>query len=85
MRAVQRRPASRWSTLGPALLTVLAARCWSWLALTVPNRLEDMEPGAFVRLPVEAIVFLAVVLALPPRFSRRAQRSWPSSPASCSA
>ncbi len=67
MRAVQRRPGSRWSTLGPALLTVLAA-VLILLALTVPNRLEDMEPGAFVRLPVEAIVYLALVLALPPRF-----------------
>ena len=69
MRAVQRRPASRWSTLAPALLTVLAALL-ILLALTVPNRLEDMEPGALVRLPVEAIVYLAIVLALPPRFSR---------------
>ena len=67
MRAVQRRPASRWSTLGPALLTVLAV-VLILLALTVPNRLEDVEPGAFVRLPVEAIVYLALVLALPPRF-----------------
>ena len=37
------------------------------LVLTVPNRLEDVRPGAFVRLPVEVIVYLAVVLALPPR------------------
>ena len=67
MRAVQRRPASRWSTLGPALLTVLAALL-ILLALTLPNRLADVEPGAFVRLPVEAIVYPALVLALPPRF-----------------
>jgi len=68
VRAVQRRPTSRWSTLATTLLTVLAAGL-VWLALTFPNRLEDMEPGAFVRLPLEAIVFLAIVLALPPRLS----------------
>jgi len=66
---VQRRPGSRWSTLGPALLTAMAA-VLVLLALTVPNRLEDMAPGAFVRLPAEAIVYAAVVLALPPRFVR---------------
>ena len=69
MRVVQRRPASRWSTLTATVLTVLAA-VLVWTALTFPNRLEAMEPGAFVRLPVEAIVFLAIVLALPPRLSR---------------
>ncbi|HEX5772002.1 MAG TPA: sulfatase-like hydrolase/transferase [Nocardioidaceae bacterium] len=36
----------------------------------MPNRLEDMEPGAFVRLPVEAIVYLAIVLAVPPHLGR---------------
>ena len=55
--------------LGPASLTALAA-VLVLLALNAPNRLEDMEPSAFVRLPGEAIVFLAIVLALPPRFSR---------------
>jgi hypothetical protein len=39
------------------------------LALTVPHRLEDIRPDAFVRLPVEAVVFLAIVLALPPSLS----------------
>lgn len=66
---VQRRPASRWSTLGPALLTALSV-VLVLLTLTVPNRLEDMEPGAFVRLPVEAIVYLAIVLAVPPHLGR---------------
>ena len=69
MPTVQRRPGSRWSTLGPALLTALAALL-VLLALAAPNRLEDMEPGAFVRLPVEAILFAAIVLALPPRLDR---------------
>jgi hypothetical protein len=49
--------------VGPWVLTGLAALL-VLLALTVPNRLEDMTPGAFVRLPVEAIVYLAIVLAV---------------------
>ena len=69
MRAVQRRPASRWWTLAPALLTVLAC-VLVWLALTLPNRLEHIETSAFLRLPVEAIVYVAIVLALPPRLVR---------------
>lgn len=51
------------------LLTALAAAL-VLLMLTVPNTLEDMEPAAFVRLPVEAIVYLAIVLAVPPRLGR---------------
>ena len=52
MRAVQSRPASRWSTLGAALLTALAA-VLVLITLTGPNRLEDMEPGAFLPRPLE--------------------------------
>jgi hypothetical protein len=51
------------------VLTVLAAVLVVG-ALTVPRRLEDMGTIAFLRLPVEAIVYVAVVLALPPRFRR---------------
>ena len=69
MRAVQRRPASRWSTLAPALMTVLSCLL-VWLALTLPNRLEHVETSAFLRLPVEAIVYVAIVLALPPQLVR---------------
>lgn len=56
----------RWATLGRVLLTALAALL-VLLTLTGPNRLEDMRPGAFVQLPAEAIVYLAIVLALPLR------------------
>jgi hypothetical protein len=44
----------------PSLLAVMLVL----LVLTVPHRLEDLGPGAFVRLPVEAVVYLATVLAL---------------------
>jgi len=37
-------------------------------ALILPERLEQLDLRAFVRLPLEAIVYLAIVLALPGRF-----------------
>ena len=52
-----------WALTGLAALVVV-------LALTTPNRLQDVEPAAFVRLPLEALVYLAVVLALPPSLGR---------------
>jgi hypothetical protein len=66
---VQHHPVMRWSTLGRASATALAAGL-VLLTLTVPSRLEDMGLGAFVRLPLEAIVYLAIVLAVPPHLAR---------------
>jgi hypothetical protein len=40
------------------------------VALNAPTRLRDFEPVTFLRLPLEALVFLAVVLALPARLSK---------------
>ncbi len=40
------------------------------LTLAMPNDLEDLEPDAFVLLPLEPIVYLAVVLVLPDRYRR---------------
>lgn len=40
------------------------------VALVAPTRVEDMTPAAFLRLPVELLVLLAVVLALPDRMGR---------------
>jgi hypothetical protein len=51
------------------VLTVLAAAL-VLLVLTTPDRLEEMHPTAFLRLPLEVVVFLAVVLAIPPRLRR---------------
>ena len=59
---VQRRATS-------AALTVLALAV-VLVALTVPDRLEDLAPGVFLRLPVELLGLLAVVLALPDRLAR---------------
>jgi hypothetical protein len=50
-------------------LTVLAV-VLVVVVLTVPTRLDELTPTAFVRLPVELLVLLAVVLALPDRLAR---------------
>jgi len=52
-------------------LTVLAVLL-VMLVLTAPNglRLAEVEPLVFLRVPVEALVLVAVVLALPPRLDR---------------
>ena len=45
---------------GAAVLLVL-------VALTFPDRLDQLHPSAFLRLPVEALVYLVVVLLIPAR------------------
>ena len=50
------------------LLTVLAVAL-VWFALTGPDRASDLGPSVFARLPLEALVLVALVLALP-RFRR---------------
>ena len=60
MQTVQRRGARS------ALFTLLALGLVV-LALLAPNDVEDMTPLAFLRLPVELLVLLAVVLLLPDR------------------
>jgi hypothetical protein len=69
VRMVQRDPGLGWRAVGARFLTVLAGLL-VLLALTTPNRLQELEPAAFVRLPLEALVYLAVVLALPPSLGR---------------
>ncbi len=54
---------------GTWVLTTLAALL-VLLALTAPHRVQDLAPTTFLRLPIEALVFLGVVLALPPRLGR---------------
>ncbi len=38
-----------------------------WVILVAPNRLEEFAPAAFARLPLEALGFAALTLALPRR------------------
>ena len=56
----------RLRTFLAATVTVLAALL-VWVALTTPNRLFELHPAAFVRLPVEALVYVALVLVVPAR------------------
>ena len=62
MQTVQRRRARS----GPLTLLALGLVV---LALLAPNHLEDMTPAAFLRLPVELLVLIALVLALPDRLA----------------
>jgi len=62
--AGRRTAASRDPDRGGAVLVTLLAVVVVWLALIAPNQPWRLTPGAFVRLPLEAvaIVLLAVVL-----------------------
>ncbi|HYN94007.1 MAG TPA: sulfatase, partial [Pilimelia sp.] len=48
------------------VVTALAVLLVLW-ALVAPNELERLTPGAFVRLPLEALLGVALALALPAR------------------
>jgi hypothetical protein len=52
-----------WATTALAGAVVVAA-------LVLPNRLERLTPGNFVAIPLEGLVGVALVLALPPRWRR---------------
>jgi hypothetical protein len=56
----------RLGTTGAVAATVLAV-VLVWVALTTPDRLDQVGPVAFVRLPVEALVYVALVLLVPAR------------------
>ncbi len=59
-------------------LTVVACAV-VWLALVVPNDLERLTPGWFLRIPVEGLLLVALALALRPL-----ARAWrPGCSASC--
>ena len=59
----------RWRGLGAAGLTLLALGL-VLVVLTAPDRLDEMSPRAFLRLPVELVVLVALLLALPDRARR---------------
>lgn len=69
MRTVRRGPSPRARAVGAWVLTGLATLL-VLLALNLPSRLQRVEPAVFLRLPLEALAYLAVVLALPPRLAR---------------
>ena len=65
------RPVHRTFTGGRgvsvARLRTAAAAVLVWCALVAPDRLALLTPGAFVRLPLEGLLALAVLLLLPRR------------------
>jgi hypothetical protein len=61
--------ASRWAqvrAVGGVVLTVVAFLI-VWLGLVVPNQLSQFTLAAFIRIPVEGLVLVAVGLLLPAR------------------
>jgi phosphatidylglycerophosphate synthase len=65
---VKDRRAARTAVDGA--VTVLAGLL-VWVALIAPNQIERFSPGAFVRIPLEGLLVVAVCLVLPP-WARRA-------------
>ena len=59
----------RWRGLAATSLTLLALGL-VLVVLTAPDRLDEMSPSAFLRLPVELVVLVALLLALPDRARR---------------
>jgi hypothetical protein len=62
-----RRP--RWRTVAAWSATVLASLL-VLAALILPTRLSQVTPGAFLRIPVEGLLGVALVLVLPARARR---------------
>ena len=57
------RAAAAWVITALAVLLV-------WVSLTFPDQLSRFRPGAFLRLPVEALILVALGLVLPRRLRR---------------
>lgn len=60
---------SGFRTAAAWVVTVLACLL-VWFALVAPNELGRLTPGPFVRIPLEALLFVGAVLLLPPRAGR---------------
>ncbi|HEY2669805.1 MAG TPA: sulfatase [Rugosimonospora sp.] len=57
------RSVAAWTTTVLACLLV-------WFALVAPEEISRLTPGAFLRIPIEGLVIVALVLALPARAGR---------------
>ena len=60
---------ARLRSVASITLTVLALGAL-WVALVLPDEMEDIAPGAFVRVPVELLVLVALSVVLPKRARR---------------
>ena len=63
--------ADRWGrrTVVAGAVTVVACLL-VWFALVAPNQVGRLTPGAFVRIPLEGLVAVALVLVVPPVLRR---------------
>ena len=59
----RRRPATSWVAPAASALAGLLV----FLAMVAPREIGQLTPGAFVRIPIEGIVGVALLLLLPPR------------------
>ena len=59
----------RWRRAGSVVVSVLAFG-FVLFALVTPNKVQYLTPAAFARVPVEGLLGVALVLALPARFRR---------------
>ena len=57
------------------MITVLAGLL-VLVALVAPGEAGQLTPAAFLRIPIEALVGLAVLLVLPAKASRGRLRRW---------
>ena len=53
-----------------ATVTSALALLLVWAALLVPDRVDDLAPSAFLRIPVEGLLFVVLGLLLPSRVAR---------------
>jgi phosphatidylglycerophosphate synthase len=53
-----------------AIVTSALALLLVWAALLVPDHAGDLSPAAFLRIPLEGLLFVLLVLVLPPRPAR---------------
>jgi hypothetical protein len=64
------RTPRQWIRIVAAWMTTVVAFVLVWFALVAPTRLNDVTLGAFLRIPIEALVVVAVGLVLPTRWRR---------------
>jgi hypothetical protein len=62
-------PRSRVRTVGSGLVTG-SAFLLVWIALVAPSQIATLTPRAFIRIPLEGLILIAVVLVLPRRMGR---------------
>src|SRR3954469_10197107 len=64
----ERRPLPRTGTrTAIRFVTTALGGLVVWFALLTPGHLQDVRPAAFLRIPVEALIVLALALLLPSR------------------